>query len=66
MKYEDIRLIDIELNIKNYIFPCDGDKRIVGLIPTEIGINARELTKEELKELRKMFPRRKRIGIRKV
>ena len=29
-------------------------------------LNARELTKEELKELRQMFPRRKRIGIRKV
>lgn len=29
-------------------------------------LNARELTKEELKEFRKMFPRRKRVGIRKV
>lgn len=29
-------------------------------------LNARELTKDEIKELRKMFPRRKRIGIRKM
>ena len=29
-------------------------------------LNARELTKEELKEFRKMFPRRKGVGIRKV
>ena len=29
-------------------------------------LNARELTKEELKEFRKMFPRRKKIGIRKM
>ena len=29
-------------------------------------LNARELTKDELKELRKMFPRRKRLGSRKV
>ena len=29
-------------------------------------LNARELTKEELKEFRKMFPRRKRLGSRKV
>ena len=29
-------------------------------------LKARELTKEELKEFRKMFPRRKRVGIRKV
>lgn len=29
-------------------------------------LNAKELTKDELKELRKMFPRRKRIGIRKM
>lgn len=66
MKYEDMRLIDIYLNSNNYIFPCDGDRKIINLIPIDEEVEAKKLTKKEKKEFRKMFPRRKRLGSRKV
>lgn len=65
INFSDVRLCDIDNN-KHLNFICDGDNNVIYVTENDYEIYVRKLTKEEEKELRKLFPRRKKIGSRKA